>query len=396
MTKPLLIKPSLCLPPDLSPAEFLSDYWQKKPLLIKNGLPEIVGQLEPADVLDLATFDEVTARLLTQDDTNPDNWQLTLSPLSEENIANTPQLWTLLVQNLEQWSMDIAALWQHFSYIPQWQRDDIMVSYAPQGGSVGKHYDQYDVFLVQGFGQRRWQLGKFCNEKTPFIPNQPLRLIDDIGDIIFDDVLSPGDVLYVPPGLSHYGVAENDCLTYSFGFRRPSGTALLDMAVDELTGIHSWQQPFAEIDIADKTANAAQGYLHQNGEISPDTIASIKKRLLANLAESDVLDEAIAKCLSTRRFELLDEEEPMEAEMMLAELSNGAHIIKEPAVKLLYTSEPLKLVCQGERISDLFPQQEALLKRLADGDNLSLGDLEGFDIDALCNWANNGWITLKL
>lgn len=398
---------SLCLPPELSPAQFLAEYWQKKPLLIRNGLPAIVDQLEPDDVMELATFDDVTARLLTQDDSDPDSWQLKLSPLTQDDIEHTPKLWTLLVQNLEQWSMDIANLWQHFSFIPQWQRDDIMVSYAPKGGSVGKHYDQYDVFLVQGFGHRRWQLGKFCNEKTPFIPNQPLRLLDDMGDIIFDEVLAPGDVLYVPPGLSHYGVAEDDCLTFSFGLRRPSPISLLDASINHLVDQHAqahvntvWQQPTPELPLpaVNEAVNATvNNALNHNGEVTEQTISTLKQRVLDQLAQSTELDEAIAKCLSERRFELLQEEEPMEAEIMLSELSCGAHVVKEPAVKLLYTTEPsLKLFCQGEQIDDLFPQQEALLKRLADGENLALGDFEGFDIDALCSWVNNGWIALKL
>ncbi|WP_227499044.1 cupin domain-containing protein, partial [Klebsiella pneumoniae] len=92
---------------------------------------------------------------------------------------------------------------------------------APKGGSVGKHFDFYDVFLVQGYGHRRWQLGQMCDASTEFVPNQPLKLLPEI-DVHFDEVLAPGDLLYVPPGLSHYGVAEDDCLTFSFGFRMPN------------------------------------------------------------------------------------------------------------------------------------------------------------------------------
>ena len=190
-----------CLPQDITPEIFLRDYWQKKPLLIRGGLPEIVGQLEPDDILELAQTEEVVARLIKQH--SEDNWELFTSPLSEEDFTNMPEKWSVLVQNLEQWSPQLGSLWNKFGFIPQWQRDDIMVSFAPQGGSVGKHYDEYDVFLVQAYGHRRWQLGKWCEPTTEFKPNQPIRIFDDMGELILDEVMAPGDVLYVPSRLSH-------------------------------------------------------------------------------------------------------------------------------------------------------------------------------------------------
>ncbi|WP_298667568.1 cupin domain-containing protein, partial [uncultured Haemophilus sp.] len=146
-----------CLPEGITPEIFLRDYWQKKPLIIRHGLPEIVGQFEPDDIIELAQGEDVTARLVKT--FSDDNWKVFFSPLSEEDFADVPEKWSVLVQNLEQWSTELGQLWNKFGFIPQWQRDDIMVSYAPKGGSVGKHYDEYDVFLVQGYGHRRWQLG---------------------------------------------------------------------------------------------------------------------------------------------------------------------------------------------------------------------------------------------
>ncbi len=199
----------LCLPPNITPAQFLEEYWQKKPLLIKQGLPQLIGMFEPDDILGLAVDEEATVRLITQTekknfekDEHPFIWKVKNSPLDETDFDNLPPLWTTLVQNLEQWSPELGQLWQAFDFIPQWQRDDIMVSFAPQGGSVGSHYDEYDVFLAQGYGHRRWKLGKWCDENTQYLPDQPIRLLDDMGEIIFDEVLEAGDVLYVPPRLS--------------------------------------------------------------------------------------------------------------------------------------------------------------------------------------------------
>lgn len=224
--------------------QFLNEYWQKKPLLVRGALPEIANILEPNDVMELALEDNVSARLIKQKDRDPNQWSVKSSPLTKSDFQKMPKLWTLLVQAVDHYSMDLAELWQRFSFIPQWRRDDIMVSYAPKGGSVGKHFDFYDVFLVQGYGHRRWQLGQMCDADTAFVPNQPLKLLPDM-DINFDEVLAPGDLLYVPPGLSHYGVAEDDCLTFSFGFRMPNVANMMDRVSDQfadnaLRKIH-WQ-----------------------------------------------------------------------------------------------------------------------------------------------------------
>lgn len=397
-----------CLPADITPAVFLAQYWQQKPLLIKNGLPSLANLLEPEDVQELALADEVTARLITQDNADPNQWQIQFSPFADDDITNTAkhcQRWTLLVQNLEQWSLEIAALWQHFRFVPQWQQDDIMVSYAPAGGSVGMHYDEYDVFLAQGYGSRRWQLGKFCNEDTPILPNQPLRLLDDMGDIIFDEVLEAGDVLYVPPRLAHYGVAQDDCLTFSFGFRRPSPVQLLDFLVDEYSQQADFKLPMAEpakyidhntehTDVS--TAEAGTG-VATHGSIANSTIDYMKQQLVEQLHTAtghDVFVNAVAKCLSSRRFDLIQEDEPMQPDDLAAQLNAGAVIIKEPAVKLLYTANPSKITCQGDIIKDVPEAAQRLLIRLADGETLQPEEVQVVEINTLCDWVNNGWITL--
>ncbi|HCC65421.1 MAG TPA: ribosomal oxygenase, partial [Moraxella sp.] len=177
-----------CLPSDISPEQFLSEYWQKKPLLIKQGLPQLVGMFEPDDIIGLAQDEDATARLISE---NNQQWSLKTSPLTAKDFQKLPKHWTVLVQNMEQWSPALGNLWHAFDFIAQWQRDDIMVSYAPSGGSVGKHYDNYDVFLAQGYGKRHWQLGKYCDQTTQFEAGQPIRLMNEMGELIFDEVLEP-------------------------------------------------------------------------------------------------------------------------------------------------------------------------------------------------------------
>ena len=186
--------------------QFLAEYWQKKPLLVRNAMPEIVNLLEPNDVMELALDENVNARLIKQKDRDPNQWSVKSSPLIKADFQKMPKLWSVLVQAVDHYSFDLAALWKKFAFIPQWRRDDIMVSYAPQGGSVGKHFDFYDVFLVQGHGHRRWQLGQMCDADSELVAGQPLKLLAEM-DVHFDEVLAPGALLYVPPGLSNYGVA---------------------------------------------------------------------------------------------------------------------------------------------------------------------------------------------
>ena len=177
-----------CLPENITPQDFLQNYWQKRPLLIRNGLPQIVELFEPNDILELALEEEITARLIQ---CRNEQWSVKNSPFEERDLENLPAQWSVMVQNLEQWSPELGELWQAFGYIPQWQRDDIMVSCSPAGGTVGKHYDEYDVFLVQGYGKRRWQVGKWCDPSTEFKPNQPIRIFDDMGDLVIDEVMKP-------------------------------------------------------------------------------------------------------------------------------------------------------------------------------------------------------------
>ncbi len=183
MTEPLTVLGGI------TAEQFLAEYWQKKPLLVRNGLPEIIGLLQPQDVQELALEEHASARLIRQKDKNPNEWHVKSSPLTKGDFQKLPKLWSILVQAVDHYSFDLSELWKKFPFIPQWRRDDIMVSYAPKGGSVGKHFDFYDVFLVQGHGHRRWQLGQMCDVNTAFVPNQPLKLLPEI-DVQFDEVLA--------------------------------------------------------------------------------------------------------------------------------------------------------------------------------------------------------------
>ena len=382
---------NFCLPDDITPEQFLADYWQKKPLLIKQGLPQLKDMFEPEDILGLSLDEAATSRLLTQNkiDTG-EQWHLQQSPLTEEMFADLPEQWTVLVQNLEQWSPELGQLWNAFNFIPQWQRDDIMVSYAPKGGSVGKHYDEYDVFLAQGFGHRRWQLGKYCNESTEFIENQPIRIFDDMGEIIFDEVLEPGDVLYVPPKLSHYGVAQDDCLTFSFGFRRPNLMQVLDGLVDAATSEPSLFTPLL-----------LEQSLQAPGKLNQDSISQIKQQLLELLQSSqgeELIAEAVSEVVSKRQYELLVPEDSLDEEELQQALAEGAIIRTDYSSRLIYTELDNQLIvyANGQPLEDISDAEAKLLKRLADAESLTYEDFLATElsIETVMSWLENSWVWL--
>lgn len=205
---------------------FLRDYWQKRPLLIRNPWADWRNPLEPDELAGLACEEGIESRLVTRE---ADRLAMESGPLDEARFGALGRgPWTLLVQAVDHHVPGVAALIEPFRFIPDWRIDDVMVSYATDGGGVGPHYDQYDVFLVQGLGRRRWRVGPLCNADTPLVPHEDLRLIADF-EAAGDWILEPGDILYVPPCFAHDGVAVgDDCMTYSIGFHAPSRAELVE------------------------------------------------------------------------------------------------------------------------------------------------------------------------
>lgn len=354
--------------------QFLAEYWQKKPLLVRNAMPEIAGLLEPDDVMELALDENVTARLIKQKDRDPNQWSVKSSPLLKADFQKMPKLWTLLVQAVDHYSFDLSELWKKFPFIPQWRRDDIMVSYAPQGGSVGKHFDFYDVFLVQGYGHRRWQLGQMCNAETELVPGQPLKLLPEM-DVNFDEVLAPGDLLYVPPGLSHYGVAEDDCLTFSFGFRMPNISDMMDRVGDKFAENEVLRNPLTDI-IRDQISAA--------GEVAANELEYLKSKIMEQLHNSNVLEDAIMSLMSEPKYpENIPEAEEIGTGDLEEALDQGYNIMLEPASRLLYTEEDGEILFWGNGeglcVSEAFTEK---LKLIANGESVML-NLDFADEDML-------------
>ena len=206
---------------------FIRDYWQQKPCLLRQVLVDFESPVSPEELAGLACEDDVHARLVLEKD-GKSPWQLRYGPFSEQDFLKLPEThYSLLVSECEKWLPELGGLLDQFAFIPDWRIDDLMLSYAPPQGSVGPHVDEYDVFLLQALGSRRWLYRETRLEDPQLIPGLDLAILRDF-EPDQDVVLQPGDMLYLPPGIAHHGIALERCMTYSVGFRAPDALATLE------------------------------------------------------------------------------------------------------------------------------------------------------------------------
>lgn len=208
---------------------FLDRHWQREHLLVRNAVAHFKPPLSADELAGLALEDSVESRLVTQDG---QRWQVQHGPFTASDLQ-CEQPFTLLVQAVDHYLPAVAQLLRLVDFIPAWRIDDIMVSYATHGASVGPHYDNYDVFLLQGQGAKRWRIGQRCDASTPLLDHAGIRLLRDF-EPTADYLLQTGDMLYVPPGIAHWGIAEGDSTTFSIGFRAPRQSDMLARWADQL------------------------------------------------------------------------------------------------------------------------------------------------------------------
>ena len=232
------------------PAEtFLRDYWQKRPLLIRNAFPGFESPISPDDLGALSLEATALSRLILWD-RKKDRWAVETGPLPEDRFDRVPERdWTLLVQDVDKWDTDVRELVEAFPFLPRWRIDDVMISFAVEGGSVGAHIDQYDVFLLQGMGHRHWQIDANPDQPVDFRNDAPIRLLKSFTPS-HEWTLGPGDMLYLPPGLGHHGVALDPCLTFSLGMRAPAKAELIEDFALELASRAGERERYADPDLA--------------------------------------------------------------------------------------------------------------------------------------------------
>ena len=356
-------------PLGMSPATFLREYWQKKPLLIRNAFPGYVSPLQPEDLAGLACEDGVLARLIEHDKAN-DRWRVRSGPIAEDVFPALPHHdWTLLVQDMDKWDADIRALLDRFKFLPRWRIDDVMISFAATGGSVGAHVDQYDVFLLQAQGHRRWQIDAGKNPPLDFRPDVELKLLREFTPT-HDWVLGPGDMLYLPPGVPHHGVAEDPCLTFSVGMRAPSAAELLGDFVDALAADAPEELRFGDADLV--PAKDAH-------EIDAAAMTRVVEALnLLRMNDADKLGDWFGSFITTYRtaVEPAADEAPRPRIEIEWDLAHGASLLRHPWSRMAWrkAAKGARLYAGGSVLS--LPARDA--SRLA-----AAGSIDGTLYDSL-------------
>jgi 50S ribosomal protein L16 3-hydroxylase len=327
---PIEVRGSASKPLGMSPAAFLRDYWQKRPLLIRQALPGFVSPVSPDDLAGLSCIEGTLGRLIRHD-RRRDRWQLENGPFAEERFASLGQRdWTLLVQDVDRWDPDVRALLGLVGFLPRWRVDDVMISYAVPGGSVGAHVDQYDVFLLQGLGQRRWQIDARPNPPLGFREDAPIRLLKAF-EASHDWVLEPGDLLYLPPAVPHNGVAETECLTLSLGMRAPSAA--------EMLAAFAAQQAL-DLDESIRYADPDLKPATDPGEIDAATLTRVRATLSAALQMDDAaLADWFGRFLSVYRAAEQPQPRRISAAQLAQRLARGAALSVSQSVRLNYSRD---------------------------------------------------------
>lgn len=254
-------------------AQFKAEYWQRRHLWMPAAFPAELCDLDANDLAGLSLDDAVESRLILG---SGNKWQCFQGPQQQQSLEQLPSRdWTLLVQSIELHYPPLRDVLNYFDFLPNWRLEDLMISCAATGGSVGPHYDQYDVFLIQLSGQRQWQTGDFCDASSPRLECDALRLLRDFQPRD-SYIASPGDCLYLPPGQSHHGVAlDDDCVTLSVGFRAPDQAELLQAFASEMLEQEQLSPRFRDANDLTGSAEIPASAIEQAYQVAGLSIAPI-------------------------------------------------------------------------------------------------------------------------
>lgn len=370
------IDPTLALPllGGLSPAQFMRQYWQKKPCLIRQAMPGVQPPLDRAALFALAERDDVESRLVRQDG---ERWELKHGPFTRRQIPGLAKPhWTLLVQGLDLHVPAAHELLTRFRFVPEARLDDLMISYASDGGGVGPHLDSYDVFLLQVSGRRRWRVGPV--KDTTLVPDMPVKLLAHF-EPEQEWVLEPGDMLYLPPRWGHDGIAEGpDCMTCSIGFRTPTPTELAREVIQRM--VDNLQAPDKESHYRDpaQSATATPGLIPEALQVF--TQKAVIKALNDARSLASALGEALTEPKAIVWFE---GGEPIPA---------GLDVVLDQRSRMMYDAERVYLNGESFRAGG---KDARLMQRLADERRLSAADVKALSKAArelLDDWACDGWV----
>ena len=345
----------------LSAKAFMDEYWQTKPLVVRDALPDFDSPLAPEELAGLACEDGVESRIILKEG-GAYPWELREGPFGEEDFLSLPEeAWTVLVQEVDRLIPEVGALRDRFAFVPHWRIDDVMVSYAPTGGTVGPHIDNYDVFLLQGAGHRRWMIGDTPVADETIVPDLDVRILDDF-EPTETFVLGPGDLLYLPPRVAHHGIAEDDrCMTYSIGFRAPSHR---DLVADFL------QHALEEIPSDARYSDPGRPPAEHPGAIDQKTRADIRTLLRRQVADDAALDRWLGRFLTRPQRDRIAV--PRDSDLspgdLAAAVRDGHGLRHGPATRLAYIAHDdgsATLFANGDA-HDLAPSVATVAPLLAD------------------------------
>lgn len=354
---------------ELSPEKFLAEYWQKKPLLIKQAFKNFEDTIPADELAGLAMEAEIESRIVSVD--NKGNWQVDHGPF-EDFSQYGEENWTLLVQAVNNWSRPTNSLLQPFAFIPRWRIDDVMVSFSTPNGGVGPHLDQYDVFIIQGSGKRRWQVGAPNKALSTLIPHPDLKQVSAFEPLI-DEITEAGDLLYIPPNHPHNGVSIENSVNFSIGFQAPSSQELWSSFADKLIDNNLGELRFS--DTARKVTDSST-------LISKADQQQLKAFMLEQLEDTALFEQFIGQYLtqSHHALELLMPVNEIDADK-LADILSEPEILFMPVsgLKAAITSEAeITLFLNG----DSFPidkQSLPLAELLAEQSPLTTNQVKSFN-----------------
>lgn len=323
----------------LSREEFLKQYWQKKPLLIRQALPDYQSPISAEEFGGLACEDDIESRLI-QEKGGDKPWQVRHGPFTESDFTSLPEShWTLLVQSVDHHIPELAILLDEFDFIPTWRIDDLMVSFAQEQGSVGPHLDNYDVFLLQVEGKRHWHINESKFSDNDLMSGTDLKLLKGFQSTQ-DWILEPGDMLYLPPAVAHHGIALNDCLTFSIGFRAPTRKELLIAYTD------TNEDDIADVFYTDPDLSV-QG---SQGEIKKQDIKRVQELMrLLNVGEAE-FNSWFGCFISEKVNELEYENEAINIDVFKERFEQLGSIIRNGNIRLSFikNTESVSLYVAGE------------------------------------------------
>ncbi|MEZ8823053.1 cupin domain-containing protein [Vibrio amylolyticus] len=369
---------------------FLAEFWHKKPTIIKNGFSHFIDPISPEELAGLTMEEEVDSRYVSNMN---DEWKAEHGPFSEQKLTQLPESqWQLIVQAANHWHEGCAELTKAFEALPQWLFDDLMICYSAIGGGVGPHIDQYDVFIIQGSGKRRWRVGdRDIGQYKETHRAAALRQIEGF-DSILDEELEPGDILYIPPGFPHEGTTLEPSMSYSMGYRSPKEQELISNFADFVLSQ----------DLGDKHLhNPSMQSQDKFGSIQASDLSLLKDMMMKAFSDEAKIKDFVGSMLSQSRHQLAiyPPEEAWSQEEVSLQYNSGSIFNKVSGLRALYHDSEPTIAYIDNDMYKVDKEQIPLIQRLCNRQSLSSHDfdhdLTSSEISLLTDLVNKGYWYLE-